>query len=211
MKERAVIIGGSISGLLCATILSPLFKKVIIIERDKIFDPVSPRKGTAQSFHAHLLLTRGLQGLENLLPGFIQTLKSKGSVSTKSSEDWQTMFSKGLMFRFKSDLFSLNQSRQMLEQTLREFVMRSYPNLEVLDDATVFDMRLAKHHPPEVIYSRKQQTGVLEADLLVDCSGRNTKTPMYLEKQGFGVVPRRKIYPYIGYSTRIFKNVYLED
>lgn len=211
MKKTAVIIGGSISGLLCATTLSSQFEKVIIVERDKILDPKSPRKGTAQFPHAHVLLKRGLQGFQNLLPGFVETLKKEGAVSTDVSQDWQSLFPKGFMCRFKSDIVSLCQTRQLLEQTLRQFVMGSLANLEIIEQGMVINMQLEDHCSPEISFLFGQQTRHLKADLLIDCSGRNTKTPIYLEKRGFGAVPKKTIYPYLGYSSRIFKNVRQAD
>ena len=62
--KRALILGGSLAGLLAARVLSRHFDKVLIVERDSIIGDAqsrqsSPRKGVPQGRHAHALLPCG--------------------------------------------------------------------------------------------------------------------------------------------------------
>jgi len=211
MQKTAVIVGGSISGLLAATVLSPYFSRVIIFDRDTLADAKHPRKGTAQAPHAHILLQRGLLGLEHLLPGFIDILREAGAMSTSATNDWQSLFPKGFMARFESDIQLLCQSRYLLEQTLRSHVLDKLSNLEVIDSASVNDVQLASNENPTIHYTLNQHTHSQQANLVVDCTGRNSKAPLYLEKQDFGQVPRKSISPYLGYASRLYKNISLPD
>ena len=70
MTRLAVILGASIAGLLAARALAPHFERVLLLERDSLPDKPDYRSGTAQAQHAHILLRRGLTGLEQALPGF---------------------------------------------------------------------------------------------------------------------------------------------
>jgi len=211
MQETAVIVGGSLSGLLTATILSPYFSKIIIFDRDTLAEATHPRKGTAQAPHAHILLQRGLMGLQHLLPGFIHILKDAGAIPTNATNDWQSLFPKGFMVRFKSDIQLLCQSRHLLEQTLRRHVIDKLSNFEIIDLASVNDVQLASNENPIIHYTLNHHAHTQEANLVVDCSGRNSKAPMYLEKQGFGQRPLKSISPYLGYASRLYKNISLPD
>ena len=78
---RAIVIGGSISGLLAARILSDFYKKVIILERDDLSTDGPHRRGVPQGRHAHALLAGGLQVIENLFPAISDDLLSAGAVA----------------------------------------------------------------------------------------------------------------------------------
>lgn len=207
----AVVMGGSIAGLLTAKVLSPHFSKIIILDRDKLFDNEQPRKGTAQAAHAHILLKRGLDGLDNLLPGFTDELKQAGAVSTNATHDWQSLFQEGLLCRFKSDIEILCQSRHLLESTLRSFILNNTDNLKVIENAAITDVKFSDEHNPEIHYALNNDIHSLIPNLLVDCTGRYSKSPLNLKSAGFGDVPKLSISPYLGYSTRTFKKVSLDD
>jgi glycine/D-amino acid oxidase-like deaminating enzyme len=55
-EEHAVVIGGSLAGLLAARVLSETVERVTIVDRDEM--PTAPvhRKGVPQSRHTHGLL-----------------------------------------------------------------------------------------------------------------------------------------------------------
>src|SRR5262249_49154621 len=56
---HAVVIGGSMAGLLAARVLARHFECVTVLERDHFPAAPAPRKGTPQARHAHVLLGRG--------------------------------------------------------------------------------------------------------------------------------------------------------
>jgi 2-polyprenyl-6-methoxyphenol hydroxylase-like FAD-dependent oxidoreductase len=64
----ALVIGGSLAGMCAARVLSDVFDKVTIIERDA--HPAAPdfRQGVPQARHVHNLLARGLREFRELLP-----------------------------------------------------------------------------------------------------------------------------------------------
>lgn len=53
LGEHAVVIGGSMAGLLTARVLSDYFERVTIFEADTPPDEPVPRKGVPQGSHAH--------------------------------------------------------------------------------------------------------------------------------------------------------------
>jgi 2-polyprenyl-6-methoxyphenol hydroxylase-like FAD-dependent oxidoreductase len=44
-RHHAIVIGGSMAGLLAARVLSDHFERVTILERDLLLDDAEPRKG----------------------------------------------------------------------------------------------------------------------------------------------------------------------
>ena len=60
--EHAIVIGGSIAGLMAARALTEHFKHVTVIERDTFSEGSEFRKGVPQGHHPHLLLKRGEVG-----------------------------------------------------------------------------------------------------------------------------------------------------
>ena len=75
---HAIVIGGSIAGLLTARVLTNHFAQVTIIERDVLPDSADFRKGAPQARHAHGLLVRGQQIMESYFPGLSAELVHNG-------------------------------------------------------------------------------------------------------------------------------------
>jgi 2-polyprenyl-6-methoxyphenol hydroxylase-like FAD-dependent oxidoreductase len=59
LGNRAIVIGGSITGLLTAKILTNYFKRVTIVDRDSFPEQPQPRSGIPQCTQLHILLTKG--------------------------------------------------------------------------------------------------------------------------------------------------------
>src|SRR6056297_2390255 len=53
VDERAVVVGGSIAGLLAARVLADRFAEVTVVERDPVSDDVTARRGVPQTSHVH--------------------------------------------------------------------------------------------------------------------------------------------------------------
>lgn len=74
----AVVLGGSIAGLLAARVLAERFVTVVVVERDRLPCAAEPRRGVPQGRHIHGLLAGGQQAFEQLLPGLTQDLAAAG-------------------------------------------------------------------------------------------------------------------------------------
>ena len=57
--RQAIVMGGSMAGLLAARVLSDHFDHVTVIERDRFPEGPEHRKGVPQGRHFHILLKRG--------------------------------------------------------------------------------------------------------------------------------------------------------
>src|SRR5687768_13434799 len=78
--RHAIVIGSGIAGLLAARVLCNHFDRVTIIERDRMPKQPEYRKGTPHGRQPHIMLLRGEQILEQLFPGYTQTLLDQGAV-----------------------------------------------------------------------------------------------------------------------------------
>ena len=67
--QHAVVLGGSLTGLLAARVLADHFDRVTLIERDAYPENTEARRGIPQANHVHGLLVRGRQILEEFFPG----------------------------------------------------------------------------------------------------------------------------------------------
>jgi 2-polyprenyl-6-methoxyphenol hydroxylase-like FAD-dependent oxidoreductase len=71
LGDRAIVCGAGMGGLLAARVLSEFYETVTVVERDKLSDDASPRRGIRQGRHSHVLWSRGLQELARLFPGLL--------------------------------------------------------------------------------------------------------------------------------------------
>src|SRR5690242_13234158 len=78
--ERAVVLGGGMGGLLAARVLSESFTNVTIIDRDHLTGVVGPRRGVPHGRHAHGLVARGQQILEDHFPGLTEQMRADGVI-----------------------------------------------------------------------------------------------------------------------------------
>src|SRR5260370_7411485 len=67
-RRHAVVVGGSLAGMLAARVLSDHFDGVTLLERDRFTEAPAARKGLPQGRHGHVLLERRREALERFLP-----------------------------------------------------------------------------------------------------------------------------------------------
>src|SRR4051812_24336035 len=76
---KALVIGGSMSGMMTARVLSDHFEEVTIVDRDEFPEKPENRAGTPQAFHPHRWLPRGKMIMEKLFPGYTTELLMNGA------------------------------------------------------------------------------------------------------------------------------------
>ena len=76
---QALVLGGSMAGLLTARTLSDFYDTVTVVERDELKEVSVDRRGVPQGRHIHGLLLRGAHALEDLLPGILDELVDGGA------------------------------------------------------------------------------------------------------------------------------------
>ena len=130
-KQHALVLGGSIAGLLTACVLSNHFERVTIIEKDPLNTKNAPRKGVPQGHQLHIVLARGLHILERYLPGLTAELAAGGAiVSDDLALDFRWFSDGGYRPQVPTGLKSVMVSRPFLEETIRRRVA-DLPNVQI--------------------------------------------------------------------------------
>jgi 2-polyprenyl-6-methoxyphenol hydroxylase-like FAD-dependent oxidoreductase len=204
--DHAIVIGGSMAGLLVARVLSEHFERVTIIERDQLIDDVEPRKGVPQGRHVHGLLASGGAILGEYFPDLFAALAQDGAVPLSSSDIRRYQLGMRVA-AVPSPAKSLWQSRPFLEQHVRAALL-ARNNVHILDGCSV--MRLIAHDEriTGVVlqhHSGEQREDELAANLVVDASGRGSRAPQWLASLGYGQVEETSVKIEVGYASRIYR------
>jgi len=181
-RKHAIVLGGSTAGLLAARVLSDHFERVSLVERDALPALAEQRPGVPQGRHTHGLLASGRNVLEGLFPGISEALLKAGAVTGDIVRDSRWFFEGACLSRPPSGLNGLLMTRPLLEAAVRERVLAN-PKVVRRDELAV----------EELVVDRKsgRVTGVrasgetLLGDLVVDATGRRSRSPQWLEELGY--------------------------
>lgn len=198
--KRALVIGGSMSGLLAARVLSDFYDKVTIIERDSLTFDDRPRRGVPQGRHAHGLLASGTQVLEEMFPNILQNLQMAGAIPADALNDARWFFEGGCLRRSPTGTAGVLVSRPILESVLRERV-RGIDRIEIFDNLTILGLLFWG----AAVTGVRTDHGILEAELVVDATGRGSRSPKWLASIGFFPPSEEKVEVHLTYTTRLFK------
>ncbi|MDX3694829.1 FAD-dependent monooxygenase [Streptomyces europaeiscabiei] len=204
-RPTAIVIGASAAGLFAAAVLAE-FADVTVIESDTLPEGPETRRGVPQDRHAHLVWSGGVQAFSDILPGIVDEVVASGArlahvmgdmVSRSPNEVWFRRFT-------TTHHHILVCSRPLLDSVLRARVLS--------------DDRIAHHQNTKVSGLRGtavRVTGVdiesggdrrtLTADLIVDASGRGSRSPDWLRDLGLPEVSKRKVSAGVAYATRLYK------
>jgi 2-polyprenyl-6-methoxyphenol hydroxylase-like FAD-dependent oxidoreductase len=207
--RHAVVIGGSMAGLLAARVLADRFDRVTVVERDRLPDGPEFRKGVPQSRHLHVLLGRGCAIVEDLFPGFESELLAAGAVPANWPADVLWLTAQGWSRRFDQGLRLLSASRELIEWGVRRRVA-ALANVEVVEghDVTGYAADAGRGRVTGVRMRARPSTGEdgsereMAADLVVDAGGRTSKTPRWLADLGFEPPAETRIDAVLGYASR---------
>lgn len=214
IDSHALVIGGSMAGLLASRVLAARFERVTIVERDRFPGGAAPRKGVPQASHQHIMLRRGTDILERLFPGIRGELVAAGAPLVDMANDaaWLTPFGWGV--RFPSELIMLTCSRDLLEWGVRRRVA-ALPKVRFLESAEVTGLLPPSNGSNRVegvkIRFRGERNGErseeksLHADLVVDASGRSSRAPRWLKALGYEPPQESVIDAHLGYTSRIYR------
>jgi flavin-dependent dehydrogenase len=202
--RSAVVLGGSLAGLLAARALSQ-YANVTVVERDILPQGPEARKGMPQARHIHLLWSGGVEAIEELLPGATDRLTAAGAHRLALPTHMVAYSPRGWFRRWDESHHMILCSRDLLDWTIREQVLGSdritlMEGAEVLgldgDARTVTEARVRTDQGIEV---------TLKADLIVDATGRASHAPHWLQALGVAPPAERAVDAGLVYASRIYR------
>jgi 2-polyprenyl-6-methoxyphenol hydroxylase-like FAD-dependent oxidoreductase len=203
----AIVIGGSMAGLLAARVLADYFQTVTVIERDERSERPEHRRGVPQGRHAHGLLLRGQDTITRLFSGIREELLAAGATQVNMGRDVKWFHFDVWKCRYHSALDFISASRPLIEWTVAERVRR-LPNVKMLHGWAVENIVYDGQRVSGVRMHRRddRETGQrLDADLVIDASGRGSQIPQQLRVLGFERPDESAVRIDIGYASCLFR------
>jgi 2-polyprenyl-6-methoxyphenol hydroxylase-like FAD-dependent oxidoreductase len=204
-RGHAVVVGGSIAGLLAARVVSEFYSTVTVVEREAISGAVAPRKAVPQGHHIHALLARGKQILDDLFPGLEKELEAEGVPVGDFGTSLSWYFDGTMLRKTETGLTCVAAGRPLLEQRIRDRVTQ-LPEVRVWDGAEVTglvsDLRNTRVTGVRV-HRSAEAAGVstVDADLVIDATGRGSRLPVWLEDLGYPAPARDVVKMELVYTT----------
>jgi 2-polyprenyl-6-methoxyphenol hydroxylase-like FAD-dependent oxidoreductase len=206
IERHAIVLGGSIAGLLAARTLCDHFDRVTIVERDALPEGAPSRRGVPHDRHAHVLLSGGTRGLEHMFPGFTEELVRRGA-ELGDAADSRNCAGGVRLAPSKSDLQTLRMSRPLLEGYVRERAL-TLPRLRIIDRCDVLGLIGRADAIRGVRIVRRTGLGIAEmlvGDLVVDATGRGSRLPGWLAAIGAPAPIEERVKVNVGFASCTFR------
>jgi 2-polyprenyl-6-methoxyphenol hydroxylase-like FAD-dependent oxidoreductase len=204
--EHAVVLGAGMAGLLAARVLAEAYGRVTVVERDPLPETAATRRGVPQGRHAHLLVPRGAQILDELFPALLDGLMAAGVPVVRDFAEFR-FCPGGHALRLQgrpAQPFICQASRPYLEGHVRARV-RALPTVEIVDWCEVVGLVTspARDRVTGVrILRRAGAEETVDADLVVDATGRGGRTPAWLSTIGYDPPVEDQLTIQLKYATR---------
>jgi 2-polyprenyl-6-methoxyphenol hydroxylase-like FAD-dependent oxidoreductase len=196
----AIVLGGSVAGLLAARVLADHAGTVLVIERDVLTPGGDGRRGVPQSSQVHALLAGGSRQLERWFPGF--TARAVAAGASLVPPERQAMYIDGVRKVLGADISLLSGTRPFLEGRMRAELLE-LPNVKVVT-GQVTGLEFGATAVTAVRYESDGAAGREPADLVVDAMGRASRLSAWLESAGWERPPVVRVTTGINYATAFF-------
>lgn len=200
-ESTAVVIGAGIAGLCAARVLADRYARVVVLDRDHLPPDASPRRGVPQGNHGAVLLAAGQRALGELFEGLVDELVAAGA--TPFEPGTQMIFYRygSVWPKSPTGINLLSFSRPLLEHTVRGRVA-ALPNVEFRAGVAVAGLAGADGVVTGVLLDDGE---TLPTALVVDCSGRGSRSDRWLAELGFAAPAVTEVKVGVGYTTQLFR------
>ncbi|MGD9486292.1 FAD-dependent monooxygenase [Streptomyces sp. TRM70308] len=205
-NRHAVVVGGGLAGMLTASLLARYTDSVTVVDRDTYPEGPEPRKGVPQARHCHILWSGGARVLEELLPGTQRRLTGAGAHRIPIPAGLVSYTPFGWQHRFADEQYTLACTRPLLDHTVRHQALRE-PGVTVAERTEALELCGTADRVTGVRV-RELDTGTvrrLDADLVVDTSGRGSAARRWLERLGVPAAEEETVDTGMVYATRVFQ------
>jgi 2-polyprenyl-6-methoxyphenol hydroxylase-like FAD-dependent oxidoreductase len=197
---HAIVLGGSMAGLLAARVLSEHFERVTVIERDILGMEAENRRGVPQGRHAHALVSGGTEAIKELFPGIDRELIAAGALPADALRHGQWHFDGAPLAKCDSDINGILVSRPTLEAHVRRRV-RELSGVEIVEGESARQLLFKGGKVGGVV----TEFGPIVSDLVVDATGRGSRTPAWLRALGLPEPEEEQVHVDLTYTTRHFR------
>lgn len=208
---RVVVLGGSIAALFAAAALSEGYDEVVLVDRDELIGVREARRGAPQGRHINGLLARGARAMEELFPEITAEMVRAGCPLTDLSGTVRWIVGGAPLRQVRAGLTNVGSRRPVLEAHVRERV-QALGNVKFMEQYDITGL-VTTPDRSRVIGARVQPHGkdgaeeILQADLVVDCTGRGSRTPVWLEELGYPRVQEEGAKIGLGYASRHYSKL----
>ena len=211
--DHAVVLGASMGGLLAARVLADFYERVTLVERDTLPTDPENRRGVPQGRLIHAIQARGVSILEELFPGIVDGLIGMGVGAWGDGDLSKLHLRLGGHSLMRSGFapgapLVLFPSRPLLEWSVRQRV-RAIPNVTFLEGHDVLGLMttpdLARVTGARVAGRAEDHETTLTADLVVDATGRGSRTPVFLEQLGYGRPAEDELVVQLAYACQMLR------
>ncbi|QLH80677.1 FAD-dependent oxidoreductase [Halosimplex pelagicum] len=200
---RAVVLGGSVAGLCAARVLADGFDEVVVVERDPLPDRPVARDGAPQTSHPHALLTAGQAVLEDLFVGFGEDLIRAGGLVVDTTRNFVEYQRGGFVAPGTERTPTYCATRPLFEHVLRRR-LRERDAVRLLSPCRFVGYRTddaGRAVTGVTVRDGDGPTETLAADLVVDATGRASRTPEWLDDAGYDAPPTDRVEIDLQYSS----------
>lgn len=205
---QAVVLGGSIAGLMAARVLSEHVDQVTIIDPDDLLDSSGDRSGVPHASQMHGLLDMGRMQMDSWFPDFSDELVSDGAAQGEGAAI--CMYIDGVRKVSVRGNRVIGMTRTFLEEHLRRRA-NALPGIQwirgraqglIFQGNRVAGVRYAPSGP--IPDGTEPALTDFAADLVVDATGRGTQLRRWLSEAGWPTPPVDRMTIDLGYATAQF-------
>jgi 2-polyprenyl-6-methoxyphenol hydroxylase-like FAD-dependent oxidoreductase len=161
-----------------------------------------------QSRQLHALQARGVQALDELLPGLRHELVAAGGVLADMQGDIHWYLDDYLLKPARTGLEGIGISRPPLEWLIRSRVA-ALPGVTITDATDVVRLVTADDHVTGVTVraarTRDAAEETVAADLVIDAAGAGSRTPVWLPALGLDAPRTTRVRAGVTYVTRMYR------
>lgn len=191
--------------MLAAAALFGHVDEITVVERDTLPAGPEPRKGLPQARHVHVLWSGGARAMEQLLPGVNDRWLAAGARRIPLPTGLVSMQSQGWFRRWPEMQSMIACSRDLLDWVVREQVTAN-PAVTVLENTELLSLEGDAARVTGVrVHTPQDQERTLEADLVVDASGRGSRATAWLGALGVARPRVEEVDSGLAYASRVFR------
>ncbi len=205
-REHAIVIGGSVAGLLAARALAGSYEHVTVIDRDAFPRGTDGRRSVPQGRHCHALIARGQEAFESLLPGITEEMIDAGAPTYAPYADARFEVAGHRLARAALGITAVTASRPFIEGHVRRRI-RELSNVKLREGCEARGLVATpdRRRVTGVTIRRGEDESALPADLTLAATGRSAQVPAWLEALGYERPAESRLEIDVGYASRPYE------